>query len=139
MSGTQFKVEKGLTFEVDKIDGKEGSTFKINNVLLLNDNGKIRIGKPLIEGAYVQAKLLTQSKGDKVLVYKMKAKKRYRRTRGFRPCISKIEILEISATGGEPKTELEVKEKPAVIKKPAIKKVVAVKKPTVKKTVSKEQ
>lgn len=149
IGGQQFKVEKGTKFEVGQLDEKEGSTIDINTVLLLNDEDKVTIGKPYVLGAFVSAKVVEHKKDKKILVFKMKAKKRYRRTKGHRQCLTKLEILEVKATGGKDPGKrimnlIEVAPSPKsakpVVKGPApktTKKAVA-KKPTTKKTVKKE-
>ena len=102
--GKQYKVEKGQILEIETMDEKEKKNIKIEKVLLINDGGSVRIGTPLIEGAYVEAKVNEHVKGDKVRVYKMKAKKRYQKTQGHRQNYFQIEILDIK-TGGAKKEE----------------------------------
>lgn len=138
IGGKQYKVAKGDKLEVEKVDAKEGGSFKIDKVLLINDSG-VKIGTPLIEGAYVEAKVASHQKGDKVIIYKMKSKKRYRRKTGHRQSLTTIEILDIKATGGaahkakeatveaKPETKSEAKPEakalpPSGTKKPAAKK-----------------
>jgi len=148
IGGQQFKVEKGTILEVGRLPEKEGNTIEINKVLLLNDDGKITVGIPLIVGAFASAKLLEHKKGEKVITFKMKAKKRYRRTIGHRQSLSKLEITDIKATGGKVPEKKVVKVAPIAsvvpkaakpkteAKKPAVKKP-ATKKPTIKKTTKK--
>lgn len=129
--GKQYKVEKGTKFETERLDAKEGDKITIDKVLLLKDGADIKIGTPLIEGAYVEAKVLSQEKGKKQIIFKMKAKKRYRKTKGFRKQITVLEILEIKASGGkapvakvaEPATEPKAETAPKkTVKKAAPKK-----------------
>jgi len=148
IGGTQFKVEKGTILEVGQLQGKEGENVEINKVLLLNDNGKITIGTPLIAGAHAQAKIVEHKKDKKITVFKMKAKKRYRRTRGHKQCLTKLEITDVKATSGSaPEKKVA---KPVEQKKPAIKAVKAAKtvkivkevkaeKPTIKKPTIKKK
>jgi large subunit ribosomal protein L21 len=153
IGGQQFKVEKGTKLEVGQLPAKEGSTIEINKVFLLNDNGKITIGTPLIIGAFASAKILEHKKNKKVIVFKMKAKKRYRRTKGHRQCVTKLEIVDVKATGGStpakkvintivagsPKSSKIVKKEPATpAKKTTTAKKAATKKPAVKKTATKK-
>lgn len=139
IGGQQSKVEKGTIIEIGRIQDKEGSTIQIHEVLLLNDAGKISIGTPLIKGAYVEAKVLKEKRGEKILVFKMKAKKRYRRTIGHRQDLSLIEITDIKATGGtKPEKKVAVKAEPKKATKvdkaaPAPKAKAVAKKPVVKK------
>lgn len=96
IAGKQYKVTKGSTLVVDKIDGKTGESVKFDRVLLLSDEKKITLGKPLVEGAIVSAKITEQMKGDKIHVRRFKAKVRHRRHIGFRPLETKLQILSIS-------------------------------------------
>ncbi|HPJ80575.1 MAG TPA: 50S ribosomal protein L21 [Candidatus Portnoybacteria bacterium] len=116
IGGNQYKVEKGEILEVEKIDSVDGSTFTVDNVLLINDGSSVKIGTPTLEGAFVEAKLLNQTMGDKVKVYKMKAKDRYQRKTGHRQKFTKIEILDIKSSGGVKKEKAPAAEKPATKK-----------------------
>ncbi len=90
----QFKVSEGEELEVEKIAGEKGKEVIFEEVLLLADK-KIEIGQPLVRGARVEAKILNQSKGEKIRVAKFRAKSRYRRVKGFRPLLTKIKIEKI--------------------------------------------
>ena len=128
--GKQYKIEKGKKFETEKLPYKEGEKFNIDKVLLLEDEGNLKIGTPLVEGAYIEAKIVAHKKGDKQIIFKKKAKKRYKRTHGYRKEITVVEVLEIHATGGKApilKAEKVEAPKPAA-KKPATKKPAAKKK-----------
>lgn len=138
--GKQYKVEKGTTLDVERIDSKEGSSVNLDQILLISDKTATKIGTPIVEGAYAVAKIVAHKKDDKLLVYKMKAKKRYRKTQGHRQRLTTIEITDIKASGGkktaaeivEPKTEKAV-EKPAAKTTKAPKKTTAKKAPAKKK------
>ena len=103
--GKQYKVAKGQTLEIEKLDEKEGGKINISNVLLLNNNGTTKIGTPLVEGAFVTAKIVDHKKGEKLVIFKMKAKKRYQKKAGFRKSLTTIEILEINEQGGRSTSE----------------------------------
>lgn len=140
--GKQYKVAKGQTLEIEKIDQKEGEKISLNNVLLLSNNNNTKIGTPLVEGAFVSAKIVDHKKGEKLVIFKMKAKKRYQKKAGFRKSLTTIEILEINETGGkaEPTEEIQTDAKKAAPKTTKAK--TAVKKPaskTVKKKTTKEE
>lgn len=93
----QYKVKKGDTIEIEIFadkEVKEGQTINLDNVLLLNGS-ETHIGMPLVEGASVEAKVLAETKSDKIRVYKMKAKKRYQKTQGHRQNLLKVEIIDI--------------------------------------------
>ena len=130
IGGKQYKVEKGDKLDVEKVDAKEGESFKIEKVLLINDSG-IKIGTPLLEGAYVDAKVVSHQRGEKIFIFKMKSKKRYRRRTGHRQSLTTIEILDIKATGGtthkaetaEAKAPATEEKKTPAVKKPAAKKL----------------
>jgi len=94
--GKQYKVAEGDELEVDKIEGKKGQTVDFKEVLLLVDGKKVKVGQPLVEGAKVKAKILTQLKGKKIRVATYKAKSRYRRVKGFRPRLTKIKVEKIT-------------------------------------------
>lgn len=141
--GKQYKVAKGQTLEVEKLDKKEGEKISINNVLLLSNGDTTKIGTPLVEGAFVSAKVISQHKGEKIVIFKMKAKKRYQKKAGFRKSLTTIEILEINETGGKAgKIEEEKSEQAEPIKKPTIKAAkpkAATKKAPAKKKTTKEE
>ena len=77
ISGKQFKVEKNQQIYVDRLLLKEGSKVDFNNVLLVNNNGKLDIGSPEIKGSKVTAKVVEHLKGDKIIVFKKKRSKFY--------------------------------------------------------------
>lgn len=148
--GQQFKVEKGTVLEIGRIQEKDGGTIELGKVLLLNDNGKITIGTPIIHGAYATAKILEHKRGDKIIIFKMKAKKRYRRTKGHRQLLTKLEITDIKATGGKapekktakivaPTATSQAAPAPKVAKPKTPAKKPAIKKPAVKKPIKKEE
>ncbi len=93
--GKQYKVRSGDVIEVDKIDHEVNKPLLIDDVLLVVDENKVSVGKPNVSGAKVLAKLIEQKKGNKIRVMKYKAKVRYRRTTGFRPLLSLLEIGKI--------------------------------------------
>lgn len=96
INGKQYQVSKGDTIDVDKLEGEVGSTLKIDDVLMVGDDGKTTIGDPVVKGAMVKAKILEQKKGKKIEVRRFKAKSRYRRKTGFRPMLTSIEISSIT-------------------------------------------
>lgn len=94
--GKQFIVSKGEKIIVPHVEGVVGDTLKISDILLVEDGKKTSIGTPFVKGAMVEAKILTQQKGEKLTVRRYKSKVRYRKTRGFRPLETEIEIVNIS-------------------------------------------
>ena len=99
IAGQQFKVSKDLKVYVHRLTNEEGSKVSFDKVLLLDDNGAITLGAPAIEGASVEAKVLQHLKGDKVIVFKKKRRKGYKKRNGHRQYLTQIVIEGISATG----------------------------------------
>ena len=92
--GKQYKAEKGAFLEVDKIEAEPGSTVDIDSVLLVSGD-TVSVGAPYVQGARVQAVVETHKKGDKIIVFKYKPKKDYRRKQGHRQQYSVIKIQDI--------------------------------------------
>ncbi|AIG30944.1 50S ribosomal protein L21 [Flavobacterium psychrophilum] len=114
IAGQQFKVSKDLKVYVHRLSNEEGSKISFDKVLLLDDNGTITLGAPAIEGASVEAKVLQHLKGDKVIIFKKKRRKGYKKRNGHRQYLTQIVIESISATGGKkaaPKAEKAVEAK----------------------------
>jgi len=102
IAGQQFKVEKDQKLFVHRLDVKEGGNIDFSDVMLLDDEeGKVIVGKPIIENAIVTAKVLSHDKGDKVLVFKKKRRKGYKKLTGHRQFFSKISIEGIFQNGIE--------------------------------------
>jgi large subunit ribosomal protein L21 len=104
IAGQQFKVSKDLKVYVHRLTNEEGSKVSFDKVLLLDDNGTITLGAPAIEGASVEAKVLQHLKGDKVIIFKKKRRKGYKKRNGHRQYLTQIVIESISATGGKKAT-----------------------------------
>ena len=138
IAGQQFKVEKDQQVFVHRLDNEEGSKVDFNKVLLLDDDGKINVGAPVIKGAKVIAKVLEHLKGDKVIVFKKKRRKGYKVKNGHRQYLTKLEILSIDAKAPAAKKAAPKKDAKPVAKKATVKKTAA-KKPAVKKAPAKKQ
>ena len=95
--GKQYRVEKGDVLSVEKLPAEAGETVEISKVLALGDENGLYIGKPYIRGARVVLKVLEQGRGEKILVFKYKPKKSYRRLKGHRQPFSKVAVDEIIA------------------------------------------
>ncbi|OGZ71207.1 MAG: 50S ribosomal protein L21 [Candidatus Staskawiczbacteria bacterium RIFCSPLOWO2_01_FULL_33_9] len=93
--GKQYLVSPGDKIKVEKLDKKEGEEVSFADVLLVEKNKKIEIGNPKVKTATVEAKILKHGKGDKLIIFKYKAKKRYKRKVGHRQSFTEIEILKI--------------------------------------------
>ena len=93
--GKQYLVKKGDKIKIEKLEGKEGSEINFTDVLLLQKDKKVEIGKPIIKDAKVVAKILEQGKGKKIIIFKYKSKKRYKKKAGHRQPYTEIEIKDI--------------------------------------------
>ncbi|KKT81435.1 50S ribosomal protein L21 [Candidatus Gottesmanbacteria bacterium RIFCSPHIGHO2_01_FULL_46_14] len=96
IAGKQYKATKGAKLVVDKLDGKEGDSVKFDRVFLISDDKKTTTGNPVVKGAIVAAKILSQQKGEKIHIRRFKSKVRERRHVGFRPRETAIEIVSIT-------------------------------------------
>ena len=103
IAGQQFKVSKDLKVYVHRLANEEGSKVSFDKVYLVDDNGSITIGAPAIEGASVEAKVLQHLKGDKVIVFKKKRRKGYKKRNGHRQYLSQIVIEGITVGGASKK------------------------------------
>jgi large subunit ribosomal protein L21 len=97
--GKQYRVAEGDIVRVEKLEIDSGAPVEFKDVLLVKTDAKTYIGQPLVEGASVRGVLQSQGKDDKVLVFKYKAKKQYRRTRGHRQQHSEVRIEKINVAG----------------------------------------
>ncbi len=95
--GKQFRVEPGSEIRVDLLTNEPGSAFETDQVLLTNDGSTTRIGKPTVEGALVKGTVIDHIKDKKIIVFKMKRRKGYRRTQGHRQQYTRIKIDSIQA------------------------------------------
>ena len=95
IAGQQFKVEKDQKVFVHRLEGEEGAQVSFDQVLLVDNNGKIKVGAPTVKGAKVSAKILSHVRGDKVLVFKKKRRKGYQKLNGHRQDLTQILVEEI--------------------------------------------
>ena len=93
--GRQYKVTKGDVVFFEKLDAEEGKKVTFDNVVLVSDDNKIQIGNPYVKGVKVEGKVISHGKGKKIIVFKMKPKKNYRRKQGHRQPYTKVEITNI--------------------------------------------
>jgi len=166
IAGQQFKVEEGKKIFVHRMEGVNEQEVDFDKVLLIENDGNVIIGDPVIKDAFVEGKIISHERGDKVIVFKMKRKKGYRIKNGHRQNFTQVEIISIKEKGvRRPKKEVapkaetapEVKpksaekkpsakkaaapkadKKAAPVKKGAAKKAETVKKPAVKKPAAKK-
>jgi large subunit ribosomal protein L21 len=159
IAGQQFKVEAGKKIFVHRLEAEEGKEIDFDQVLLIDEDGKVTIGEPTIKDAHVEGKVLDHMRGDKVIVFKKKRKKGYRVKNGHRQNFTQVEIISINGKGSPEKAvtkkaevrakEVTDSEETVKVKKTAVKKTAepkaketkkseekksAVKKPAAKKT-----
>lgn len=96
IAGQQFKVEKERKIFVHRLKAEEGASITFDKVLLVDNEGSVRVGTPYIDGATVTAKVLTHLKGDKVIVFKKKRRKGYTKKNGHRQYLTQIQIENIA-------------------------------------------
>ena len=162
IAGQQFKVEKDQKLYVHRLEVEEGKKVSFDKVLLIDTGKKVSVGDPVVKGASVDAKVISHLKGDKVLVFKKKRRKGYKKLNGHRQYLTQIQIEGISekaaaakkeapaakkeeapvakAAAEKPPKDLSAAKKPAAkaatAKKPAAK-TTAAKKPAAKKPAAK--
>lgn len=91
----QYLVKKGDKIQIEKIAGEIGDLIKLEKVLMLANGTEVTLGKPFISGASVEAKVLKQARAKKVIVFKYKAKSKYRRKQGHRQNYTELEITKV--------------------------------------------
>ncbi|HBG24893.1 MAG: 50S ribosomal protein L21 [Bacteroidetes bacterium RIFOXYA12_FULL_40_10] len=96
IAGQQFKVEKDRKIFVHRLKAEEGASISFEKVLLMDNEGTVKIGTPYIDGASVKATVLSHLKGDKVIVFKKKRRKGYTKKNGHRQYLTQIQIEEIA-------------------------------------------
>ncbi len=106
--GKQLRVEPGRFYDVDLLPAAEGDQISLENVLLVQHDGDVHIGQPLVEGALVEGTVMRHLRGKKIIVYKMRPKKKTRKKRGHRQELTRLMIDSISLNGklltAEPQT-----------------------------------
>ncbi len=93
--GKQYKVTEGDVVFFEKLDAEEGKKVTFDKIILVSDDKKVQVGNPYVKGIKVEGKVVSHGKGKKILVFKYKAKKNYRRTQGHRQPYTKVEITNI--------------------------------------------
>ena len=109
--GKQYKVTEGDVVFFEKLDVEEGKKVTFDNVVLVSDDKKVEVGTPYVKGVKVEGKVVSHGKGKKIIVYKYKAKKNYRRTQGHRQPYTKVEITKIKTPAEKAEVKKEVAEK----------------------------
>jgi large subunit ribosomal protein L21 len=94
--GKQYRVAQGERLQVEKLPGNPGDAVSFDQVLLVGEGESIKVGTPLVKGAKVQAKIVAQEKGEKLIVFKFKRRKNQRRKNGHRQPYTRVEITSIA-------------------------------------------
>jgi large subunit ribosomal protein L21 len=102
--GKQYRVAKDDVIVVERLAGAAGDKIELDQVLMLDDGKGPTLGTPLVDGARVAATVMDQSRGEKIIVFKKKRRKNYRRTMGHRQDLTVLRITDILAKGGKAKT-----------------------------------
>jgi len=148
--GKQYRVAKDDKILVEHIDAEEGQTITLDKVMMLGDGDKVTIGSPVVENASVEAEVLSQTRGPKLIIFRRKRRKNHRRIQGHRQDLTLLKITDISSSGKKaaapkpaPKAAVKKADAPkaeakAEAKKPAAKKASA-KKPAAKKAAAKKK
>ena len=113
IAGQQFKVEKGRKIFVHRLEASEGTDVEFDKVMLIENEGKISVGSPLVDGAKVAATVISHVKDDKVIVFKKKRRKTYQKWNNHRQQFSEIMIQGILAKGETLSGKIEVRKTPA--------------------------
>src|SRR5262245_22753547 len=93
--GKQYRVQPGDTVVVEKLPGKAGDAIEFDQVLLLSDDENVAVGRPLVEGARVTGQITEQGRDAKVIVYKFKRRKNYRKKNGHRQAYTSVKIDQV--------------------------------------------
>jgi large subunit ribosomal protein L21 len=96
INGQQFKVAQSQEIFVHRLEGNAGDSVSFDKVLLIDNNGTVQVGAPVVEGAIINATIVDHLKGDKVIVFKKKRRKGYRVKNGFRQSYTRIKIEGIA-------------------------------------------
>ena len=94
--GKQYKVAQGDVIQVEKLEGNVGDKVTLDQILMIGEEDKVDVGAPILDGSKVTCEIIDQRKGPKILVFKKKRRKKYRRTNGHRQLITHLKITDIS-------------------------------------------
>ena len=144
--GKQYRVAKDDTILVEKLEANEGAQVTLDQVMMLGDGDTVTVGRPTVENATVEAQVVSQTRGPKILIFRRKRRKNHRRLQGHRQDLTLLKITDISSSG-KPAAKVASKKAPAAKKAPGAKKAVAkktapkaatAKKPAAKKAAAKK-
>ncbi len=118
--GKQYRVTKDDTILVEKLDADEGQTVTLSDVMLLGDGDKVTVGTPVVADASVEAQVVSQTRGPKIIIFRRKRRKNHRRTQGHRQDLTLLKITDINTSGKKAapanKAAAKAKAKPAAKK-----------------------
>ncbi len=114
IAGQQFKVTQNDEIFVHRLEGEPEAAIEFDQVLLLDDDGKVTVGKPLVDGAHITGKILAHVRGDKVVVFKKKRRKGFEKETGHRQDFTKVLIEQIKIKGASKARKTKEKEEEAV-------------------------
>ncbi len=117
--GKQYKVAEGDIVFFEKLDAEEGKKVTFDNVILVSEEGKVQVGNPYVKGVKVEGKVISHGKGKKIIVFKMKPKKNYRRKQVHRQPYTKVEITSINVGSKKAETKTTSKKTEATTAKKA--------------------
>ena len=103
--GKQYKVAEGDVVFFEKLDAEEGKKVTFDKVIFVSEDGKVQVGNPYVKGVKVEGKVVSHGKGKKIIVFKMKPKKNYRRKQGHRQPYTKVEITSIKTAAKKEETK----------------------------------
>ena len=109
--GKQYKVAEGDVVFFEKLNAEEGKKVTFDNVVLVSEEGKVQVGNPYVKGVKVEGKVISNGKHKKIIVFKMKPKKNYRRKQGHRQPYTKVEITAIKTAATKKAEKVEKTEK----------------------------
>jgi large subunit ribosomal protein L21 len=121
--GKQYRVTKDDTILVEKLDADEGQTVTLSDVMLLGDDDKVTVGTPVVANASVEAQVISQTRGPKIIIFRRKRRKNHRRTQGHRQDLTLLKITHINTSSKKAAPAKKAAAKPEV--KPAAKKEAA--------------
>lgn len=101
--GKQYQVSKNQKLNIERLEVKSGEEFAIDKVLMISDGEKVKIGKPCLEDHIVKLKVIEHTRGEKIIVFKKKRRKDYKRKHGHKQELTKVEVLDII----EPQQEIQ--------------------------------
>ena len=109
--GKQYKVAEGDVVFFEKLETEEGKKVTFDKVILVSEEGKVQVGNPYVKGVKVEGKVVSHGKAKKIIVFKMKAKKNYRRKQGHRQPYTKVEITGIKTAAKKTAAKAEATER----------------------------